>query len=87
MVPVLELIEPDEHPSTWREVSDQNGEGPTPYCFTEGMKTKINIMMERNQMKGCQKKKVNMQVRLFGYIRETKVTLELLKDDKTDPTF
>ncbi len=38
----LELIEPDEHPSTWREFLDKHGEGVHHIAFVvKGMKEKI----------------------------------------------
>lgn len=38
----LELIEPDEHPSTWREHLDKHGEGVHHIAFAiKGMKEKI----------------------------------------------
>jgi methylmalonyl-CoA/ethylmalonyl-CoA epimerase len=38
----LELIQPDEHPSTWREFLDKNGEGVHHIAFAiKGMKEKI----------------------------------------------
>ena len=38
----LELIEPDEHPSTWREYLDEHGEGVHHIAFgIKGMKEKI----------------------------------------------
>ena len=51
----LELIEPDQHPSTWREYLDEHGEGPHHIAFViKGMKEKI-ALMERNQMPLMQK--------------------------------
>ena len=39
----LELIEPDEHPSTWREYLDKHGEGVHHVAFNiKGMKQKID---------------------------------------------
>ena len=38
----VELIEPDEHPSTWREFLDQHGEGIHHIAFViDGMKEKV----------------------------------------------
>jgi methylmalonyl-CoA/ethylmalonyl-CoA epimerase len=79
----LELIEPDQHPSTWRESLDQNGEGPHHIAFViEGMKDKVNIM-ERNNMKLLQKGEYTggryAYMDTFG---DLKVILELLENDK-----
>jgi methylmalonyl-CoA/ethylmalonyl-CoA epimerase len=78
----LELIEPDEHPSTWRESLDQNGEGPHHIAFViQGMKEKINVM-ERNHMKLLQKGEYTggryAYMDTFG---DLKVILELLEND------
>ncbi|RUS42437.1 VOC family protein [Cohnella sp. AR92] len=41
----LELIEPDQHPSTWRESLDRNGEGFHHIAFVvKGMKEKIAVL-------------------------------------------
>jgi hypothetical protein len=41
----LELLEPDHHPSTWRESLDKNGEGPHHIAFVvEGMNEKIAML-------------------------------------------
>ena len=41
----VELIEPDEHPSTWREFLEQNGEGIHHIAFiVKGMKDKVMML-------------------------------------------
>jgi 4-hydroxyphenylpyruvate dioxygenase and related hemolysins len=41
----LELIEPDHHPSTWRESLDRNGEGFHHIAFViKGMKEKVAVL-------------------------------------------
>lgn len=41
----LELIEPDEHPSTWREFLDKHGEGIHHIAFTvKGMKDAVTFL-------------------------------------------
>ncbi|QGQ93983.1 VOC family protein [Paenibacillus psychroresistens] len=82
----LELIEPDEHPSTWRESLDQNGEGPHHIAFViEGMNTKIN-MMERNNMKLLQKGEyTGGRYAYMDTLGDLKVILELLENDPESP--
>jgi methylmalonyl-CoA/ethylmalonyl-CoA epimerase len=46
----IELIEPDETPSVWREDLDKNGEGFHHIAFViDGMKEKV-MLLERNGM-------------------------------------
>lgn len=41
----LELIEPDQQPSTWRDYLNEHGEGPHHIAFVvEGMKEKIMLL-------------------------------------------
>ena len=41
----VELIEPDEHPSTWREFLEENGEGIHHVAFfIDGMKEKVTTL-------------------------------------------
>jgi methylmalonyl-CoA/ethylmalonyl-CoA epimerase len=78
----LELIEPDRHPSTWRESLDKNGEGPHHIAFViQGMKGKIAVF-ERNQMPLLQKGEY--EGGRYAYIdtlRDLKVIIELLEND------
>lgn len=52
----VELIEPDEQPSTWREFLDQHGEGIHHIAFViDGMKEKVATLADRGfalQQKG-----------------------------------
>jgi Glyoxalase/Bleomycin resistance protein/Dioxygenase superfamily len=79
----IELIEPDHHPRTWRELLDKNGEGPHYIAFEiEGMKDKI-AMLERRQMPVLQKG--DFTGGRYAYIdtlRDLKVIIELLENDK-----
>lgn len=51
----LELIEPDEHPSTWREFLDTHGEGIHHIAFTvKGMKEAV-AFLDNNGMPLVQK--------------------------------
>lgn len=79
----LELIEPDEHPSTWRNHLNEHGEGPHHIAFViEGMKEKIEILATNGfklQQKG------EYEGGRYAYIdtfKELKVLIELLENDK-----
>ncbi|WP_160724458.1 VOC family protein [Bacillus sp. USDA818B3_A] len=78
----LELIEPDEHPSTWREYLDQHGEGPHHIAFIiKGMKEKITLM-ERNQMPLMQKGEyTGGRYAYMDTFKDLKIFLELLEND------
>lgn len=78
----LELIEPDHHPSTWREYLDKHGEGPHHIAFNiNGMKQKIELLKENGfvlQQKG------EYEGGRYAYIDtfdELKVLTELLEND------
>lgn len=79
----LELIEPDDHPSTWRNHLNEHGEGPHHIAFViEGMKEKIAIM-ESKGMKLQQKGEYTGG--RYAYIDtfpQLKVLVELLENDK-----
>ncbi|TVY05464.1 VOC family protein [Paenibacillus cremeus] len=79
----LELIEPDEHPSTWREYLNEHGEGPHHIAFRiEGMKDKV-MTLDRNQMPLLQKGEYTGG--RYAYIdtfEQLKVIVELLENDK-----
>jgi methylmalonyl-CoA/ethylmalonyl-CoA epimerase len=79
----LELIEPDQHPSTWREYLDQHGEGPHHIAFyIKGMKEKITLM-ERNQMPLMQKGEyTGGRYAYMDTFKDLKIILELLENDK-----
>lgn len=79
----IELIEPDEQPSTWREFLDEHGEGVHHIAFgIEGMKEKINLLdnhgfslIQKGEYKGGR----------YAYMdsfKELKVLVELLENDK-----
>ena len=78
----LELIEPDHHPSTWRESLDRNGEGPHHIAFViKGMKEKIAVL-ERNQMPLLQKGEyTGGRYAYVDTVRDLKVIIELLEND------
>lgn len=79
----LELIEPDEHPSTWRDHLNAHGEGPHHIAFVvEGMKEKI-ALMEQNGMPLVQKGEyTGGRYAYMDTFKQLKVMLELLENDK-----
>lgn len=78
----LELIEPDEHPSTWREFLDEHGEGVHHIAFhIQGMKDRIELLAG-NGMPLVQKGEYTGG--RYAYIDtfpQLKVMLELLEND------
>jgi methylmalonyl-CoA/ethylmalonyl-CoA epimerase len=78
----LELIEPDQHPSTWREYLDVHGEGPHHIAFViEGMKEKITLM-EGNQMPLIQKGEyTGGRYAYMDTFKDLKIIFELLEND------
>jgi methylmalonyl-CoA/ethylmalonyl-CoA epimerase len=78
----LELIEPDEHPSTWRNHLNQFGEGPHHIAFViKGMKEKITLM-ERNGMSLMQKGEyTGGRYAYMDTFKDLKIILELLEND------
>lgn len=81
----LELIEPDHHPSTWRESLDRNGEGFHHIAFiVEGMKEKISIL-QRNQIPILQHGENAQGDYTYAYMDtfpQLKLLIELLEQDK-----
>lgn len=79
----LELIEPDQHPSTWREHLDAHGEGVHHIALVvEGMKEKISLM-EGKGMKLVQKGEyTGGRYAYMDTFEPLKVMLELLENDK-----
>ncbi|WP_337099775.1 VOC family protein [Paenibacillus sp. YIM B09110] len=78
----LELIEPDEHPSTWRDHLNAHGEGPHHIAFAvEGMKEKV-ALMEKNGMSLVQKGEyTGGRYAYMDTFKSLKVMLELLEND------
>ncbi len=78
----LELIEPDQHPSTWRESLNRNGEGFHHIAFQiKGMKDKISIM-EAGGMPLLQKGEyTGGRYAYMDTFSELKVLVELLEND------
>ena len=78
----IELIEPDEHPSTWRADLDKYGECIHHLAFNiAGMKEKV-CMLEKNGMKMIQKGEYENGRYAYCDAKELlKTTLELLEND------
>ncbi|MDP5275137.1 VOC family protein [Chengkuizengella axinellae] len=78
----LELIQPDENPSTWREFLDEKGEGVHHIAFeVKGLTEKIKIL-EGNQMPLVQKGE--FEGGRYAYMdtsKDLKIILELLEID------
>ncbi|MCU6791794.1 VOC family protein [Paenibacillus sp. WQ 127069] len=81
----LELIEPDEHPSTWRDHLNKYGEGPHHIAFmVEGMKEKISLF-ESNAFPLQQKGEyTGGRYAYFNTMNELKVVIELLENDRNE---
>lgn len=79
----LELIEPDSHPSTWRESLDANGEGFHHIAFVvEGMKEKIDLL-GRNGFPLLQKGEyTGGRYAYMDTFRDLKLLIELLENDR-----
>lgn len=78
----IELLEPDHHPSTWREDLDTNGEGLHHIAFVvEGMEEKITLM-EKRGMKLTQKGEYNGgRYAYMDSFDQLKMIVELLEND------
>jgi hypothetical protein len=78
----IELIEPDEHPSTWREFLDTRGEGIHHLAFViKGMRDKTAALGER----GCELQQTGEYTGgRYAYVDTTgplKTIVELLEND------
>jgi len=78
----LELIEPDEHPSTWREYLDEHGEGVHHIAFfVKGMKEKIEPMGSQGMPLVQYGKYTGGRYAYMDTFPQLKVMLELLEND------
>lgn len=78
----LELIEPDAHPSTWREALDQNGEGPHHIAFViEGMGEKIARLEQRGMPLVQKGEYTGGRYAYMDTLKDLKVIVELLEND------
>ncbi|MCL1845634.1 MAG: VOC family protein [Defluviitaleaceae bacterium] len=78
----IELIEPDKHPSTWREDLDKNGEGPHHLAFVvKGMK-QVVARLEANGIALIQKGEYpGGRYAYMDSNAQLKTLLELLEND------
>lgn len=78
----LELIQPDENPSTWRSHLDEHGEGVHHIAFeVKGMKEKISLLESRGfplQQKG---EYSGGRYAYLDTLPQLKVIVELLEND------
>lgn len=79
----IELIEPDNEPSTWREFLDTHGEGVHHIAFNiNGMKEKV-INLESSGMKLVQSGEyTGGRYSYIDSLKQLKVIVELLENDK-----
>lgn len=79
----LELIEPDENPSTWRESLDRNGEGFHHIAFfIEGMKEKIELLGQNGYPLLQKGEYTGGRYAYMDTFKDLKVLIELLENDK-----
>ncbi len=78
----IELIEPDQQPSVWRDVLNEKGEGIHHIAFiVDGMKEKL-IKLENNGMKLMQKGEyVGGRYAYVDCLSQLKTIVELLEND------
>lgn len=79
---VIELIEPDHEPSTWRHDLDKNGEGFHHIAFViEGMQEK-RMILERNGMPTVQTGEYDGgRYAYIDALTDLKLVMELLEND------
>lgn len=78
----LELIEPDEHPSTWREHLDEFGEGPHHIAFVvDGMKQIVTTMTGKGMPLIQKGEYTGGRYAYMDTFDQLKVMLELLEND------
>lgn len=78
----LELIEPDEHPSTWREHLEQHGEGVHHIAFfVKGMKEKLQLLAEHGMPLVQKGEYSGGRYAYVDTLPQLKVMLELLEND------
>ena len=79
----LELIEPDEKPSTWREFLNDHGEGVHHIAFQiEGMKDKIELLHGSGMPLVQKGEYTGGRYAYMDTFEELKVMLELLENDR-----
>lgn len=79
----LELIEPDEQPSTWRNYLNEHGEGPHHIAFViEGMKDKVALLESKGFPLQQRGEYTGGRYAYMDTAKELKVLIELLENDK-----
>ncbi|MFV2047393.1 VOC family protein [Metabacillus litoralis] len=79
----LELIEPDEHPSTWRNHLNEHGEGPHHIAFViDGMKEKVAVMEGQNMPLVQKGEYTGGRYAYMDTFKDLKIMFELLENDK-----
>lgn len=79
----LELIEPDQHPSTWRNHLNEHGEGPHHIAFIiSGMKEKVTLMEAKNMPLVQKGEYTGGRYAYMDTFKDLKIMLELLENDK-----
>ncbi len=78
----IELIEPDEHPSVWRDALNEKGEGVHHIAFKiKGMKEKL-LRLEQNGMRLLQKGEyTGGRYAYIDCLDQLKTIVELLEND------
>ncbi|MGZ9585525.1 VOC family protein [Paenibacillus marinisediminis] len=78
----IELIEPDEHPSTWREFLDEHGEGVHHIAFgIQGMKEKITLLANSGIPLVQKGEYTGGRYAYMDSVKDLKVLIELLEHD------
>lgn len=79
----IELIEPDNNPSTWREYLDEHGEGPHHIAFViEGMKEKVTLLEGRGMPLIQKGEYTGGRYAYMDTFPQLKVLVELLENDR-----
>jgi len=78
----LELIEPDNNPSTWKHFLDTQGEGVHHIAFfVKNMKKKIELMGDANMPLLQKGEYEGGRYAYFDTVKKLKVIIEMLEDD------
>ncbi|WP_027092517.1 VOC family protein [Cohnella thermotolerans] len=79
----LELIEPDDRPSTWRESLDKNGEGFHHIAFVvDGMKEKVALLENKGFPLLQKGEYTGGRYAYIDTFKDLKVLIELLENDR-----
>ncbi|WP_213506917.1 VOC family protein [Paenibacillus faecis] len=79
----IELIEPDEQPSIWRDYLNEHGEGPHHIAFViDGMKEKITLLEKRGMPLAQKGVYTGGRYAYMDATRDLKLWIELLENDK-----